>query len=228
MEETKRRNIFEVPLVATEYDLYYQRDTGKIIDTIEKEMIAIHFNNLQKGHMLELGCGTGHWTNFFSKIGFKITAIDNSEAMLRVAMDKNIPDAAFMRADASRLPFPANSFSVIASITMLEFVDDLPRIMQEIDRILKPGGTLVLGCLNAHSELGRNKHNDPVFKHGRFFTPGEIKQLLSRFGQPEITAGVYFSSDFEVLDGTEKQHTVQPAFIAASVQKTDKNDGNNR
>jgi ubiquinone/menaquinone biosynthesis C-methylase UbiE len=228
MEETRDRNIFKLPSVANEYDNYYQRDGGKIIDRIEKEIFAVHLNHTQKGHLLELGCGTGHWTKFFSEQGFHVTAIDNSAAMLRIAKKKNIPDILFRKADASWLPFPDESFSTIVSITMLEFVDDVHQVIHEIYRILKPGGTLVLGCLNALSELGKNSHNDPVFSHGHFFTPHEIEQLLSRFGKPIITGGIYLSSGFEILDGTEKQQTVQPAFIAASVQKTNKDDGNNR
>ncbi len=43
--------------------------------------------------------------------------------------------------------------------------------------------------------------------------------MLTRFGKPRISAGVYFSPDFEILDETEKQSAAEPAFIAASVQK---------
>jgi ubiquinone/menaquinone biosynthesis C-methylase UbiE len=110
---------------------------------------------------------------------------------------------------------------------MLEFVDDLKGALNEINRVLKPGGTLVLGCLNALSEPGKNKNNDPVFQHARFFTPNEIKEILTRFGNPRTSAGVYFSPDFELLDGTEKQSTAEPAFIAASVQNKNKSHGNN-
>jgi ubiquinone/menaquinone biosynthesis C-methylase UbiE len=54
----------------------------------------------------------------------------------------------------------AQRFPVIASVTMLEFVPDINKVLDEIERVLKPGGYLVLGCLNAWSELGKNKDND--------------------------------------------------------------------
>ncbi|MFW5823089.1 MAG: hypothetical protein ACOCU7_06830, partial [Tangfeifania sp.] len=66
---------------------------------------------------------------------------------------------------------------------------------------------------------GKNKNNDPVFQNAHFFTQDEIIEILSRFGSPHISAGVHFSPAFELLDGTEKQSTAEPAFIAASVQK---------
>ncbi|SHJ86823.1 Methyltransferase domain-containing protein [Tangfeifania diversioriginum] len=219
MEIKNTRNVFLTPEVASEYDAYYQTETGKIVDNIEKEIVWAHLKELSKTNWLELGCGTGHWTKFFSESKFQITAVDNSEAMLKIARSKSLKNVEFLNADATRLPFSDNHFSGIVSITMLEFVDDLKGALNEIDRVLKPGGTLVLGCLNALSEPGKNKNNDPVFQHARFFTPNEIKEIFTRFGNPRISAGVYFSPDFELLDGTEKQSTAEPAFIAASVQK---------
>jgi len=213
------RNVFLTPEVASEYDAYYQTETGKIVDNIEKEIVSAHLKRLPKTNWLELGCGTGHWSKFFSDWGFQITAVDNSEAMLEIARSKNLENVDFMNADAARLPFPDGHFSGIVSITMLEFVEDLELVLNEIDRVLKPEGTLVLGCLNALSEPGKNKNNDPVFQHARFFTPSEIKEMLTRLGKPRISASVYFSPDFELLDGTDKQSTAEPAFIAASVQK---------
>jgi ubiquinone/menaquinone biosynthesis C-methylase UbiE len=219
MEINNTCNIFLTSEVASGYDAYYQTETGKTIDNIEKEIVSAHLKKLPKTNWLELGCGTGHWTKFFSENGLQITAVDNSEAMLEIARSKNLENVQFINADATRLPFHDARFSGIVSITMLEFVDDLKGALNEINRVLKPGGTLVLGCLNALSEPGKNKNNDPVFQHARFFTPNEITEMLARFGNPHISAGVYFSPDFELLDGTEKQSAAELAFIAASVQK---------
>jgi ubiquinone/menaquinone biosynthesis C-methylase UbiE len=219
MRTKNTRNVFLTAEVALGYDTYYQTETGKTVDTIEKEIVSAHLKRLPKTNWLELGCGTGHWTKFFSECGFQVTAVDNSEAMLEIARSKNLENVQFLHADASRLPFPDAFFPGIFSITMLEFVDDLELVLNEIDRVLKPEGTLVLGCLNALSESGKNKNTDPVFQHAHFFTPNEITEMLTRYGKPRISAGVHFSPDFEILDGTEKQSSAEPAFIAASVQK---------
>ena len=219
MRTKNTRNVFLTPDVASEYDTYYQTEIGKTVDKIEKEIVSAHLSNLPKTNWLELGCGTGHWTKFYNENGMQIIAVDNSEAMLKIARSKNMKNVQFLNADTTRLPFPDTRFSGIISITMLEFVDDLEKALNETDRVLQPGGTLVLGCLNAHSEQWKNKNNDPVLQHAHFFTPEEIKKMLARFGNPRISAGVYFSPNFEILDGTEKQSTFAPAFFAASVQK---------
>lgn len=212
-------NVFSNRLIAEKYDKFYKTIQGKAIDNLEKEIILGHINGITCGHILELGCGTGHWTEFFCGKGFKVTAIDESEAMLSIAENKKITNATFIKADATDLPFTDQSFSAVVSVTMLEFVEDLTKVMDEIDRILTPGGHLVLGCLNALSELGKNKHHDEVYRHARFFTLAEIEHFLSHFGTPQISFGVYYSPDFKLLDGTESQDSVEPAFIAASVKK---------
>ncbi len=222
------RNVFLVPDIAKEYDAYYQTKIGKAVDNIEKEIISAHFSGLSKENWLELGCGTGHWTTFFRDLGMEMTAVDISEAMLEIARSKRLENVEFLKADAADMPFPDASFSGIVSITMLEFVDHPEKVLSEIDRVLKPGGTLVLGCLNALSEPGKNQANDPVFQHAHFFTERELTEMLSRFGKPRISAGVCFSPDFKLLDGTDKQSTVAPAFMVASVQKNNRSHENNR
>ena len=216
---TSNRNIFLNHSVASEYDNYYLSETGKKIDKIEKQIISFYLSNLLRGNLLELGSGTGHWTSFFCQKGFNVTAIDESEAMIKIANSKKISNASFLKADAGHLPFPDHSFPVVATITMLEFVEDPAKILDEINRVLKPGGSLIVGCLNKNSELGKIKDKDPVFRNGYFYSIGEVKDMLSRFGDPVINYGVYFSPEFAILDGTDKQDTVQPSFIAASVKK---------
>ena len=213
------RNVFQEREISEAYENFYQEESGQKIDRIEQQLLSKHLKGLEKKDFLELGCGTGHWTRFFCKIGFPVTAIDSSENMLEIAKKNKPANCEFLKADATQLPFSDNSFSTVASVTMLEFVEDVNKVMDEIDRILKPGGTLVLGCLNENSELGKTKESDPVFQHARFFTPQQIEAILSRFGNPHINYGVYFSSEFEILDGTEKQIQAEPAFFVASVKK---------
>ncbi|MGD9555746.1 MAG: class I SAM-dependent methyltransferase [Mangrovibacterium sp.] len=176
-------------------------------------------NKLFTYEMLELGCGTGHWTQFFCDEGFHVTGVDESGAMLEQARAKHIVPAGFLEADAGNLPFPDQRFSVISSVTMFEFVDDVNRIFDEIDRVLKPGGCLLCGWLNALSEPAKKKNDSETFRHARFYTPTEVERMLTRFGLPQLSYGVYYSPGFDLLDGTEAQNSVQPAFIASFVQK---------
>jgi ubiquinone/menaquinone biosynthesis C-methylase UbiE len=103
---------------------------------------------------------------------------------------------------------------------MLEFTDNVQRVIDEIYRVLKPNGSLILGCLNIHSELGRAKDNDETLRDAHFFSKDEVKKLLSGFGNAELVECVHLTHSFEILDGTVAQYQVEGAFLAASVQKT--------
>lgn len=168
--------------------------------------------------MLELGCGTGHWTKHFEEKGYKITATDISDAMLETARKKGLK-AELVRADAQALPFRDASFGLVTSITMLEFVDDLHAAVKEMRRILTNNGLLILGCLNRDSAIGKNKLNDPTFKDADFFTEQDFFTKFPGFGNVKIVKGVHLSPEFKIADGTEEEKKYEPAFFGVSMRR---------
>lgn len=212
-------NVFKNEEIAGAYDAYYQTQAGKEIDAIEEKLIVEALQKVPVGKMLELGCGTGHWTKLFVETGFDVIATDISDAMLRLIIDKNL-DAKILKANAEELPYKSNSFDIVASVTMLEFVASKEAVFNEIYRVLKPGGHLLLGCLNGDSQLAKNAENDPVFKNATFFVPANLENALAKFGVADLTFGVHFAPDFQVMDGTIEKDNHEPAFIVALVQKT--------
>jgi ubiquinone/menaquinone biosynthesis C-methylase UbiE len=211
-------NAFINPEIAINYDSYYKTDFGKKVDLIEKKIITELLKNVPRNFMLELGCGTGHWSDYFEKQGFNVLGIDISEPMLKLAIEKNI-NAKFLKADSHYLPFTNKSFSIVSSITMLEFVDDQDKVLQEIYRVLKPGGWLIIGCLNDSSVLGERKEQDEIFKNAKFLKAGELKNKLQLFGKSRFNCGIYLSHNFEILDGSRETSNIEPVFIGVIVQK---------
>jgi len=211
-------NVFKNKIIAESYDNFYTTELGKQIDAIEKGMISELIENIPKTEMLELGCGTGHWTEYFLKQNFKIIAIDTSEPMLDIALKKNLK-AKFINGNSENLPFADNSYSVISSITMIEFVENQDTVFSEIYRVLKPKGWFILGSLNAKSILAKNKNNDESFRNALFLTPNELERKLDFFGETKMKFGVYLDSDYKILDNTENKNNIEPVFIATIVQK---------
>lgn len=212
-------NIFTEKEIAREYDVYYSSEQGKEIDQLEKHEIRQLIKPITPGNMLEIGCGTGHWTAFFSEMGFQVTATDVSQEMLSIAKGKPISNAEFLEADVLQLPFPDHHFDQVAVITALEFCGNIEQAFSEIKRVLKPNGWLIAGCLNANSILGKTKDQDPVFSHGQFMTKTELYNHLSAIGEPTINECVHLSESFKLLGPTDQTQTVDGVFMAASVQK---------
>lgn len=213
-------NVFLNQTIANNYDGYYNTPLGSKIDRIEKSVITNYLQHVADNKLLELGCGTGHWSEHLSDMGFNVTATDISEAMLAIALKKNLENVSFLNADANNLPFNNESYNTLVSITMLEFVEDVNKVLAEMYRVLKPNGLLVLGCLNINSELGKQKHKDDTFKNAKFFTKTELIELLKFFGNAQITECVYLNNNFELLDNIMEQYPVEGTFFAVKVRKT--------
>lgn len=214
-------NIFADETVANAYDSYYETEVGKKVDELERAALLEVMKDIPRGKLLELGSGTGHWTEFFLEQGFTVTASEVSDAMFVHARQKLAGRVEFRKADMMNLSIESESVENIAVITALEFVEDQMQAFAQMYRVLKPGGWLIVGCLNDRSVLGKTKADDPVFCHGDFMTKSDLETYLEGFGLPKIVECVHLNSNSEILDGTEEAATVPGVFMAACVQKED-------
>jgi len=181
--------MFDFGAVAERYDCWYETAQGAVYDRIEKRAIdrALPHNCFGR-RMLEVGCGTGHWSRFFAERGFRVTGIDISPEMVNVAQPEGLGDTSFSVADATSLPFPDDSFDIAVAVTVLEFVAEPGRIVHEMARCVRPGGRIVVGALNSHSILGIRRRVRPseIFGSAKMFSRSELHGLLSDFGRATV------------------------------------------
>jgi len=220
---------FDFDVAADAYDQWYETAEGAMYDRLERKVISRFLRqNVQVMKLLEVGCGTGHWSQFFSDCGFEVTGVDISERMIKIAQGKNMANASFQLADGHSLPYSDNSFDVAAAITTLEFVHDAELVLREMARCTrKPSGQLLIGVLNALARLNRNRkqrHGSPYAK-ARLFSPNQLKELLEPFGQlAMVTAGFVpdqklFLPLAPLIDAVGRiLHIPYGAFIAADVK----------
>ena len=185
---------FDFDAVADKYDKWYETVEGAMYDRLEKKAVSRYLRqNAQERKLLEVGCGTGHWSQFFSDCGFEVTGVDISERMINIAQNKNIARASFQIADGHSLPFADNSFDVTVTITTLEFAGNAELVLQEMARCTRqPSGQLLIGVLNRLSPLNRNRQeiSESLYAKARLFSLGPLKKLLGKYGQTQIcTAG---------------------------------------
>ena len=100
-------------------------------------------------HWLDVGCGTGIFTELISDscAPASVIAVDPAESQIARAR-KGVArrKAEFRLADAQELPFPDASFDVVASALVMNFVPDRARAMSEMRRVARPGG-LIAACV---------------------------------------------------------------------------------
>ena len=211
-------SIFFNSNIANNYDSYYETEEGRKIDEIEKNIISELLPIVPDNSMLELGCGSGHWTQFFVEKGFKVTGVDMSQAMLNIARQKKI-GAQLLLANCENLPFADYSYSFIATITMLEFVDDIDKVIKEIYRVLKKGGYLIIGFLNADSVIATNRASGEVLKNAQFLSVTDVKTKFNQLKLLQIKSGVYLNQDYSIIENANSITDIPPVFIGALFQK---------
>ncbi len=92
------------------------------------------------GSLIDVGCGTGSYTAALAGLGWAVTGVDLSADMLRRAEARGVHA---VQADASALPFEDESFDAAVSVFTHTDVNDLPAVVREIARVLRPGAPFV-------------------------------------------------------------------------------------
>jgi 2-polyprenyl-3-methyl-5-hydroxy-6-metoxy-1,4-benzoquinol methylase len=106
----------------------------------KRKIIRNLFKNIPKNKkILDLGCGEGVHVEYFTKRGWNIKGLDLNYSSKYVT-----------KGDALNTKFKANSFDIILCLDLIEHMDILKhaKLISEIKRILKPGGTLAFGSPN--------------------------------------------------------------------------------
>lgn len=171
-------NPFADPAIVAGYEAWYQT-TGRRADRLEKTLLRRLLTGFPgSSTILEVGCGTGHFTRWFSEWGLQAVGLDLSQPMLVAAI--RLGNSSCVRGDGLALPFPTDAFDLVALITTLEFTPNPAHVLAEALRVARCG--LILGVLNRQSVLGRQlrRAGGPIWEAARFFTPAELVHLVRR------------------------------------------------
>ena len=120
---------------------------------IEKPAILSLLPDLGGKTVLDLGCGTGRYGFILEELGARrVIGIDQSDTMLQLAdkqKSKRQSSVDFILGDAQNLEgLASGSIDLVFSSTLLHFIEDLTLVMEEVHRVLKPGGQVVLSLIH--------------------------------------------------------------------------------
>jgi demethylmenaquinone methyltransferase/2-methoxy-6-polyprenyl-1,4-benzoquinol methylase len=137
--------------VAARYDLMNDLMSGGIHRIWKR--FTIELSGVRKGHsVLDIAGGTGDLAAKFSRLvgpEGRVVLADINDSMLRVGRDKLIDhgrlgNIEFVQADAQQLPFPDDSFDCVSIAFGLRNVTAKEQALQSMQRVLKPGGRLLV------------------------------------------------------------------------------------
>ncbi len=144
------------------------------------------------GRILEIGTGKGRFlTTLLSHVS-RVTTIDidpaeQSCARMNVAYAKPSGRARFMIANAENLPWPDHSFDSVVSVNALHHMKNIPHVIDEVLRVARPAGKIVLVDFNTRGFAIINKIH---CEEGRIHEcmPYRFKNLVERFAAHGWTA----------------------------------------
>lgn len=101
--------------------------------------------------ILDLGSGPGYYSEVLRAAGATVVALDLSESNARKA---SVRGGLGVVGDAQRLPLPAGRFDGVCCSNLLEHVPDPDRVIDELQRVLRPGGWAWVSWTNWYSPWG--------------------------------------------------------------------------
>lgn len=111
------------------------------------------------GDWLDAGCGSGYFSRMLSAAGGNVIGVDASAAMIaaatEIAMEAKLSNPPrFQVVDTvERLSFPDESFSGCVCLSVVEYLDNPYQCLDELARVLAPGGALVVSAPHANSPV---------------------------------------------------------------------------
>jgi len=207
------------------YDQWFETPLGRLVQGYESQLILGMLKPSRGEFILDAGCGTGVFTVPLLERDAAVVGLELSRPMLTRTMFKSrgrrfLP----VQGDMRSLPFADGSFDKAASITAIEFIEDAKVAVEELFRVTKPGGTIVVATLNSLSpwadrrrEAGEKGH--PIFKHALFRSPEEMAGLSPVKGTVQTVIHFQKTDDLDLARKVEREGRERGlntgAFVAA-------------
>jgi len=112
-----------------------------------KNCIQLLENEVKTGKVLDAGCGDGVFSYLVSKKGYEVSGVDLSKEAIDAAKEitkKKGQNIDFRVASVYELPYEDNYFDAVVSTEVIEHLDDVDKFLDEIKRVTKKEGTIVI------------------------------------------------------------------------------------
>ncbi len=144
---------------SLEYDKIAEGVFAPIFPDIAKAIVRR--TDIHQGKLLDVGCGGGHLGLALLKEGdYEATFLDIQETAIDIAArhaEERGVNARFVRSDVAALPFPDESFDLVASRGSMPFWEEQEKAFRELFRVLRPGGAAYVG-----GGLGGRAHQERI------------------------------------------------------------------
>lgn len=135
---------------------------------------------LQRPRILDMGCGTGWFTEKLAGMG-EATGVELSEVAVSLARSR-YPHATFAAGNVLEMPLPVAHFDVVVSLEVIAHVAEQGRYLERAAQVLKPQGHLIITTVNkfVHDRLDWEEDSPGHIRY--WLDRRSFRQLLRRHG----------------------------------------------
>ena len=139
--------------------------------------------------LLDVGCGTGHWSRFFAELGYDVVGVDIAEGQLQRAQAHSRNSLQFLKGNlCAPLPFDTGTFDIVTAMAVIEFVRSPLQALREMLRCTRKGGRILIGALNRNARLNSQRitKGKETYVSGNLHSEEELLHLLNPFGKTRL------------------------------------------
>ncbi|KGK97799.1 methyltransferase type 11 [Methanococcoides methylutens] len=165
------------------YTARYEKWFEDNVPVYSSELDALRVNMPSFSRGIEVGVGSGR---FAAPLNIYL-GMDPASSMLDISRKRGIE---VVRGVAEKLPFADSSFDLVLMVTTICFLDDIASAFREVNRILMPGGSFVMGFIDKNSPVGRSyqekKANNIFYNLATFYSVEDAVSLLNASGFDDL------------------------------------------
>jgi SAM-dependent methyltransferase len=167
---------------ASTYEGWYATRRGQRADQAERALLAWLLRSFPNVcDVLEIGCGTGHFTEWFAASRLRTLGLDRAWLML-AELHRRFAHIPVVHGDAHRLPLRAAAVDVALFVTTLEFLEDPHTALSEAVRVARRG--VVVVALNRWSVGGLSRRCGPqahgtLLGRARDYSVASLRTMLA-------------------------------------------------
>ena len=206
------------------YDQWFETPIGTLVKKYENQLLLDLLQPRRGEMILDVGCGTGVFTLNILGLGTRVIGLDISQPMLVRARQKaeKYPFRG-VAGDMRFLPFADECFDRVVSMTALEFIADGQGAIEDLFRVAKKGGVVVVTTLNSLSPWAARRkqaadRGHSLFEQMIFRSPDDMRALAPVDGT--VKTAIHFLKEddhqraSEIERDGQKQTLDTGAFVA--------------
>lgn len=168
---------------AERSERWFRSPEGRKALEFEQGLFGKVWSPVSLQRVLEVGCGTGIFLDWFRAQGHLVAGLDPSAASLEIARQRLGHKVRLSQGFAENLPYEDNEFDTVALITSLEFVDEPIAALREAFRVARRN--VLVGALNRFSVGGlqygvQGLRRGSLYSRARFFSVLELSRMCGQ------------------------------------------------